>query len=89
MGVNYNFFSKDIIYDKSITQDIEDYIIKNYIYEKEIYEYKYILEHNFTNETYLSLSPKRENIISWYPITKNDDILEIGSRLRRNNRFVM
>ena len=81
MIINLNFYKEDINYDKLVSKEIEDYIVKNYIFAKEKEHYKYILEHNISNEALYCLSKKRENIINWYRFKENASILEIGARV--------
>lgn len=77
MNLNFNYYNKDIIYNRSQEEDkIIEYILNN---TPENYEN--IIENDSTDEVILALSTIRNNIVCAYDFNPNSNILEIGAHL--------
>ena len=68
--INYEFYNNKNIYnDGKIEEELFEY-----------YEHKKELDFN-REDVFFYTTDIRENIINWYPFTKNDKVLEIGAGL--------
>ena len=71
--INYDFYCGE---DKYSDGDIEEYL--RYLAENHI-DITTLESHKKTYPVFYHLSHLRENIINWYPIGKDQDVLEIGA----------
>lgn len=71
---NTDFYSGEDLYSDG---DIEDKII-NLIAQKPDTDYEEVISRNFSWPVFYHLTRIRQNLLNWYPIDKNSDVLEIG-----------
>lgn len=71
---NTDFYSGDDLYSDG---DIEDKII-SIIAQKPDTDYEEIISYNYSWPVFYHLTRIRQNLLNWYPIDKNSDVLEIG-----------
>lgn len=71
---NTDFYSGEDLYSDG---DIEDKII-SLIAQKPDTDYEEVISHNFSWPVFYHLTRIRQNLLNWYPIDKNSDVLEIG-----------
>lgn len=82
MKYNFDFYNdKDTYSDGDIEETLLDYTLK---YEDG--EYDEVFKTDVRWPIFYHLSKIRQNIITWYPIDKNSEILEIGAGPRCNYR---
>lgn len=75
MKVNYDFYTgKDEYCDGEIEKDII-----NYLQEYGEERYKDILKKDIRWPVFYHVSPIRKNILNWYPLKPESDVLEIGA----------
>ena len=72
MDINYNYYNdkEEILSD--IDKKVLEYILQNEISEN-------VIKSNISKDIFLQLTSLRENILNWYPFTKEDSILEINN----------
>lgn len=82
MKYNFDFYNdKDTYSDGDIEETLLDYTLK---YEDG--EYDEVFKTDVRWPIFYHLSKIRQNIITWYPIDKNAEVLEIGAGPRCNYR---
>ena len=76
MKLNLDYY-KDL--EKNKLTEEEDQIISKYFKSEGIKELEELLDEKSSIEEISAISDNRKNIISFYPITKEDTVLEIGT----------
>lgn len=71
---NTDFYSGEDLYSDG---DIEDKII-SLIAQNPDTNYEEIISYNYSWPVFYHLTRIRQNLLNWYPIDKNSDVLEIG-----------
>lgn len=76
MKLNLDYYKEDIKYNESITDELEDKILKKII-ETEGTDYDFINDMNCIE--FNNIASIRKNIIEWYDFKETNDVLEIGT----------
>ena len=81
MKLKVNNNDNDIMFDKLLTPEKEDYLISNYINKyNDIFYDEYITE-EYDLSKFSEISSIGNSILNWYDFNKNDKVLEIGAKL--------
>ena len=88
MKLNLDNYEKDLVYDKFLTEKIEDYIIENYIDKYESVYYDDYFKDEFDIAKFSNISIIGNSLLNWYDFSKEDRVLEIGGKLGNLTAFL-